>query len=62
MPIDAIPAGGPRSRRARSGTQQGIGIGVMLLARRFESARLREATGAGAAVAGGLFVAMAVMA
>jgi urease accessory protein len=42
--------------------QAAIGLGVMLLARRFESPRLREALGAGVAVAGGLFVAMAVVA
>lgn len=42
--------------------QSAIGLGVMLLARRFESSRLREVTGAGVAVAGGLFVAMAVVA
>lgn len=43
-------------------TQAAIGLGVMGLARRFGSARLREVTGAAVAVAGGLFVAMALAA
>ncbi len=45
-------------------TQAGIGLGAMLLARRFAAStpRLREATGVCAAVAGGLFLAMALVA
>ena len=45
-------------------TQAGIGLGVMLLARRFGSGltRLREATGVCAAIAGGLFLAAALAA
>lgn len=43
-------------------TQAAVGLGVMLLARRFGSARLSEATGAAVAVTGGLFLAFAVVA
>ena len=53
-----------RLRRQLALTQAAIGLGAMVLARRFGAGlpRLREVTGACAAVAGGLFLAAALVA